>query len=401
MNLSDDIAKFCKDLILGDFEQQPSNAAMIIGGLVSLIPVVDQVMDVRDVSGMIYRINRKGTKNCTKDDWVDLALAAFGCIPEIGSLFKTIIKPLWKSRKVMTGALRGSAFIEMMLGKSKGAAIKFMKTFNWAGNTQLAIQQTMGALDLCDQFLAQLASPHWWLPDEVEGLARDLKPQLGKIRGPLKTGVQQGSDALREFVTELLGEDGYRVAQQLAGVAVGSTSTHQKSRSNTHAAAPNSKSKPKKQPVKIDNKPNSPQQKEHNPIATTSTQDASRGNGAINVGTRITRATWNTISNQIKALIGEHMAHYYHMKQLGAQWENHGAQHGKWLNSITLVSKGGAVENPLELFLSKDVLGEVNQQGVDGIWSRGGGVYDFVEAKAYESSGALLYASKKGSKSKT
>ncbi len=62
MRLVDNIVKFCKDLILGDFEQQPGNAAMIIGGLVSLIPVVDQIMDVRDVCGMIYRINRKGTK---------------------------------------------------------------------------------------------------------------------------------------------------------------------------------------------------------------------------------------------------------------------------------------------------------------------------------------------------
>lgn len=92
MSLIDDITKFCEDLILGDFEEDPSNAAMIVGGVISLIPVAQQVLNVRDISGMIYRISRKGAPHCTKDDWVDLALAAFGCIPELGSLFKTIVK---------------------------------------------------------------------------------------------------------------------------------------------------------------------------------------------------------------------------------------------------------------------------------------------------------------------
>lgn len=102
MSLVSSIQKFCKDLILGDFESEPSNAAMIVGGLISMIPVFDQVMDVRDVVGMIYRINNKGGfKNATPDDCVDLALAAFGCIPEVGSLFKTAIKPIWKERKAV------------------------------------------------------------------------------------------------------------------------------------------------------------------------------------------------------------------------------------------------------------------------------------------------------------
>lgn len=370
MSLGDDISKFCKDLILGDFEQQPGNAAMVIGGLISLIPVVDQVMDVRDVSGMIYRINRKGTKNCSKDDWVDLALAAFGCIPEVGSLFKTIIKPLWKSRKALKGALRGQAFLESMLGKGKGAAIKFMKTFNWAGNTQLAIQQTMLALDLCDQLLGQLATPHWWLPADVEGLAHDLRPQLKKIRGPLKTGVQEGSKALQEFVTELLGEDGYRVAQQLANVAVGSTTGHKKSgASNKHGPAPT-------------------QQKPHKPVADKNVQDAKKKPSGHDNTTRVTKAVWAEIGMRYKALVGEHMAHYYHMAKVKAQWEQHGIRKGQWSSEVRLVTETGHADSPIELF--PEHLPRVNQSGVDGIWTLGGGIYHFVEAKAYESAGAMF-----------
>jgi len=364
MRLVDDIVKFCKDLILGDFEQQPGNAAMIIGGLISLIPVVDQIMDVRDVCGMIYRINRKGTKHCTKDDWVDLALAAFGCIPEVGSLFKTMVKPLWKSRKAISGALRGSAFIEMMLGKQKGAAIKFIKAFNWAANTQLAVQKTLYALDLCEQLLTALATPRWWIPDELAGLAHDLRPQLASLRNPLKSGIQQGSDALREFVTELIGEDGYRVAQQAAGVAVGSVTGQ---RANRQAA---------------------PQRKAHGDLKDRHTQDVRQGQGASNIATRITRKVWSDIGHRYKAVIGEHMAHYHHMPKAKARWQQHGSRTGEWQTGARLVTESGQPESPIELF--PEHLGRVNQSGIDGLWSLGDGVYHFVEAKAYESAGAMF-----------
>lgn len=224
MSLTDDISKFCKDLVLGDFEEEPGNAAMIVGGLISLIPIADQVLDVRDLSGMIYRVSNKGANNCKTDDWVDLSLAAFGCVPELGSLFKTIVKPLWKRRAALRGTMRGEAFISAMLGKAKGKAITFIKTLDWAGNTQLAIQQMDAALTACDQFLAELEKSRWWVPDSLEGLARDLRPGLKSIRGPLHTGIQQGIRALRQFVTELVGEDGYRVAQLAVAAASSSSS---------------------------------------------------------------------------------------------------------------------------------------------------------------------------------
>ena len=45
MSLVDDCMKFLEDLIMGDFNEDQMVSAQIIGGLISLIPVVDQVMD--------------------------------------------------------------------------------------------------------------------------------------------------------------------------------------------------------------------------------------------------------------------------------------------------------------------------------------------------------------------
>ena len=119
MSAVDDCMKFLEDLIMGDFNEDQMVSAQIIGGLISLIPVVDQVMDVRDVSGSLYRINKQGGfAEATIDQKIYLGFAAFGVVPEVGSAFKTVFKPLYKERKALKGAVNsGVAMIERILSK--------------------------------------------------------------------------------------------------------------------------------------------------------------------------------------------------------------------------------------------------------------------------------------------
>ncbi len=400
MSLIDDITKFCEDLVLGDFEEEPSNAAMIVGGVISLIPVAQQVLNVRDMSGMIYRISRKGAPNCSKDDWVDLAMAAFGCIPELGSLFKTIVKPLWKERKLLKGALRGEAFVSGMLGKAKGKAITFVKTLDWAGNAQVAIQQMDNALTGCDQLLGELEQSHWWLPDSVQGLAHDLRPGLQTIRGPLHTGIQQGIQALQEFVTDLIGEDGYRVAQMAMAAATATSGSrtagahggHEPSRPSrsTESSHPSAR---EQTPASRKTPPAEKQQAKHKDEQDTKRQQVEPGGGPQTTASRVTRASWKAIGNRYKGLIGEHMAHYHHMGLHAPNAWPHGHVEGKhagavWEGSKRLVTEQNKHATPTELI--PEHLVRINQNGVDGVWSLGEKVFHFVEAKASESAGALF-----------
>ena len=108
MSIVDDCVKFLEDLILGDFNDNQQVSAQLVGGLISLIPIVDQVMDVRDVSGTLYRINKHGGfAKAPLEHKIDLGFAAFGVIPEVGSAFKTVFKPLYKQRKSMKGVMNG------------------------------------------------------------------------------------------------------------------------------------------------------------------------------------------------------------------------------------------------------------------------------------------------------
>ncbi|QOF78329.1 hypothetical protein [Variovorax sp. 38R] len=388
--LLDTIGKFCMDLILGDFEENPSNAAMVVNGLVQLIPIAGQVLAARDVCGMIFRISRIGPAKCGKNEWMELAIAAFGCIPEVGALFKTIVKPLWRGSAALKGSVRGQAFISAMLGKSKGAAITFIKTFNWAGHTQAAIQQVDQGLTLCDQFLAYLEQEHWWEPAALQGLAHDMRPQLKGLSGPLRTGLREGTEALREFLITLLGEDGYAVAQAAAAAA---TTSSGGGRGGAAAPASHARTAPATSRAKKSAKPAEEQKKSHDHTAETNRQNAEPGGGPKTIARRITRAAWAEIGSRYKGLLGEHMAHYHHMKLHAPGSWPHGTvkdQHpnARWTGEKKLVTEQGKEATPTELV--PEHLVRINQSGVDGVWALGNKTYHFVEAKANESAGAMF-----------
>ena len=398
----DDVVEFFKDLILGDFEQDQGKAAMIVGGAISLIPVVDQIMDVRDVSGMIYRVGRKGVSRADKDDWIDMALAAFGCIPEVGSLFKTIVKPIRKYRKEAgAAAAGGNVMIEAMLGKGKGAAIKFMKTFQWAQNTQLAIQTAMGALDNCVALLTILSTPHWWLPSDLQHLARDLKPQVEGVRGPLKAGIAQGAKALEEMIKDMLGEDALWVAKKVATAAtvVGNPAAKQNHRTGAahpHSATPHTSSTRSARnsstttTAKAKETTSPGKGKEHKPVADSNRQSTDGGNAPVKHTPRPIRKALSEIEFGPRGLIGEHMADYYHMEHVlgkAGAWP-HGNIHGKWLSQYPrIVGPDNKDERPSELV--PEDLAKVNLSGVDTIWQTDGGTFHFIEAKFSETAYSL------------
>jgi hypothetical protein len=73
------IETFFRTLLLGDFEEDQNTAAQIVGGLISLVPGLDQVMDARDISGALFNINKRGGfANASPDQLVNLGFAAFG-----------------------------------------------------------------------------------------------------------------------------------------------------------------------------------------------------------------------------------------------------------------------------------------------------------------------------------
>lgn len=90
-------------VLQGDFAEEQSTAQTITGTVVSMIPFVDQICDVRDVVANCKKIN-EDTAN--KWAWVALVLTLVGLFPTLGSLAKGCFKILFAyGRK---SALRGT-----------------------------------------------------------------------------------------------------------------------------------------------------------------------------------------------------------------------------------------------------------------------------------------------------
>jgi hypothetical protein len=386
-----DVESFFKTLLLGDFEENQNTAAQVVGGLISLVPVLDQVMDARDITGALFNINKRGGfGGASADQLANLGFAAFGAVPEVGSAFKTVFKPMWKERRAAKGAVNGGLqAIESLLGMRKGGAIAWVRQEllgKWAARTNEAINAVDMALAACIELTAFVADASGWkdwlIPDPVQALAKELLPPLKGMQGAVAAALRRGSDEVREFLEDLLGEQAAAVAMAVgerAALASAAPGTRTKAGHNAAAAHPQG-SVPARQP----------QQR----VNGTPKADASKGAGPVHNAVQRTRKAFADLAAREKGLVGEHVADYHELERLGGHWA-HDQASGQW--SPGSVHKLNVDKRPINLSLQD--LPKVNHAGIDAVWEHAG-QYTVTEAKASESIAAAYgfgkYKQKKG-----
>jgi hypothetical protein len=83
-------------------------------------------------------------------------------VPEVGSAFKTVFKPLWRERRAAKGAVNGGLqAIESLLGMRKGGAIAWVRKEllgKWAARTNEAINAVNMALAACIELTEFMAN---------------------------------------------------------------------------------------------------------------------------------------------------------------------------------------------------------------------------------------------------
>ncbi len=85
----EDIAEWLWIVIQGDFADEQSTAQIVTGTVISMIPFVDQICDVRDICANCSKIKEDSNNSWA---WVGLILTLIGLFPVLGSLFKGILK---------------------------------------------------------------------------------------------------------------------------------------------------------------------------------------------------------------------------------------------------------------------------------------------------------------------
>jgi hypothetical protein len=78
-------------VLLGEFNRDPSAGQVVTGMLVTMVPGLDQVADVRDVTAVLYRLTKPENRRDPME-WVSLVLNLIGLVPTVGSAAKGVLQ---------------------------------------------------------------------------------------------------------------------------------------------------------------------------------------------------------------------------------------------------------------------------------------------------------------------
>lgn len=87
-----DAAQWCWEVIQGDFNEEQTTAQIVTGTVISMIPFVDQICDVRDIIANGKKINEDKSDTFA---WIALVFTLIGLVPVLGSLVKGCLKVLF------------------------------------------------------------------------------------------------------------------------------------------------------------------------------------------------------------------------------------------------------------------------------------------------------------------
>ncbi|MFT3721585.1 hypothetical protein [Pseudorhodoferax sp.] len=86
------MAQWIWEVIQGDFNNEQTTAQVVTGTVISMIPLVDQICDVRDLVANCKKINEDSSNKWV---WVALVLTLIGLFPTLDSLAKGCLKILF------------------------------------------------------------------------------------------------------------------------------------------------------------------------------------------------------------------------------------------------------------------------------------------------------------------
>jgi len=183
-------AEWIWGVIQGDFNEEASTAQTITGTVISMIPFVDQICDVRDVVACCKRIHHESDST---GNWLALALTLIGLFPTLGSLVKGCGKILFGyARKAAlkggTATVKaGKKLAEKEFAKAADKYIEYGITKLNSFLERPAVRKTLAAL-------------HWDNP------YRHLAEQMRKLRAQVTVQkLLAAFDKIIDALKDLLG----------------------------------------------------------------------------------------------------------------------------------------------------------------------------------------------------
>ncbi|WP_353798155.1 hypothetical protein [Enterobacter cloacae] len=182
------------ETIQGDFNDNQTTGQVVTGTLISMIPLVDQICDIRDLVANTKKIKEDNNNIWL---WVALVLTLLGLFPTLGSLLKGGVKVLLLSgRKGFLKATTNESLIAASIEKSISLLDDFLSIP--AVRYTLKSKKIYNAYHYLEQQLRALKSTL-----AVAPLLKAFDELLSATRSLLDTVMSWGPESLRRPIADL------------------------------------------------------------------------------------------------------------------------------------------------------------------------------------------------------
>lgn len=168
-------AQWIWEVIQGDFNDDPSTSQLVTGTIISMVPLVDQLCDVRDVVANCKKINQDSSN---KWHWVALALTLIGLFPTLGSLVKGCFKVVFAyGRKGMFSAGKAALDADMWKASKPYIEVGVGKLNDFLARPD--VSKTLSVL--------KIDSPYQYLAVQARSVA--AKVNVGSLTNAFDTAI--------------------------------------------------------------------------------------------------------------------------------------------------------------------------------------------------------------------
>ncbi|MYM70430.1 hypothetical protein GTP45_27010 [Pseudoduganella sp. FT55W] len=199
------------EAVQGDFNDDRSTGQIVLDAAISMIPLVDQICDVRDLIANCKKLYKEPGDTWA---WVALVLTLIGLFPVLGSLVKGVLKVFFAFVRraggdhVIKAVDAAMTWVITLLRRREFQkylhAHKIDEVFDWLAKQIKAVQAKvnttalLAAFDKAIQSLQSMADKVKYVP-VISGKAEDAIEQVKNIRRMAKNGMDSAVHKVDEI----------------------------------------------------------------------------------------------------------------------------------------------------------------------------------------------------------
>ncbi|MDA0118209.1 PAAR-like domain-containing protein [Vibrio sp. T11.5] len=196
------VASWVWGVILGDFNNNATVEQIIANTAITMIPVVDQVADLRDLAANILKLLDEDARE-EPENWLMLTLTLIGCIPLFGSAMKGTCKVVLKLGKETPK----DDLLAIMRALGKGDPEKFLRELDWSSYAKQCTEILSDVIKPCREIGLELASSANRIGADTLGeYFLDLVSELKTLEKLAADNIAKATDSFDHLFQSVLGK---------------------------------------------------------------------------------------------------------------------------------------------------------------------------------------------------